>query len=530
LISAIVHTQTPTRQSRFHGMKKCKEKHPKTLVEIVKNILPTRARQSTIDQRPLVTITVPSTSASEEDLRGRRFSTIADRLVEDQQYASLRDLSSRRPSNSDNSLSEIEQTSVQQQNTTTKTRSLPDLSDILDNSEGPNQTIIQNQHSTPKAPHRQKLINNILDHNNLEESFSAESSERTANQEESEQMANQQPQIMNGESAQPNPNNSSNNIVRDNQIGTRMTDERMRIDPFSGDTNPTVSDFLKIYKYNGGRREMTDEQLVRNLVDYLKGEALMWFIETYDGKEKEVTFEELRRDMVNRFGSMSGINKARSELRNRYQQRDENVGVYVRDILKLCAKVDMNMSEENKIYQIMHNLLPSYQNMIVAHEAKTTDELLSRLRAIENNLDIMPLASSSSSKPLMGHNSSSSEAGLMKEMSEMKQAIQQIMTSQRNQQRSFVPTNRFMQSGHNYLQRNPRNWHQQAPQPSYQPPRGETLPDGRPICDYCGMAGHLMRSCRRYIRNSTQGNEYQNTALRQIDWQGESRTDQPRKE
>ena len=281
-------------------MKKDKEKHPKTLVEIVKLILPNRARPSTVDQRPLVTITVPSTSASEEDIRGRPFSILADQLVEEQQYSSLRNLSSQRSSGSENSLSETEHTSVQQRNTTPKTRSLPDLSDILDNSEEPDQTIVEqqklpsisstqlgesdnvnrgegieqnaellehltlrglsetedtislfdefreiaarHQQSTPKSSHQQKRADNNPDFNNFEESSSAEPSERTGNREESEQMANQEQQVMNSQLSQPNPNDGANNIVRNNQITTRMTDDRMRIDPFSGDTNTTVSD------------------------------------------------------------------------------------------------------------------------------------------------------------------------------------------------------------------------------------------------------------------------------------------------
>lgn len=587
-------------------LKKGKEKHPKVDQQIAKQpILLTRARPSTVDQRPLISALTPTTSILQENIQGKPFSIIIDRLVEEQQYSSLRDLSSQRLSGSENSLSETEQTSVQQQNTTPKTRSLPDLSDTLDNSEELDQTIIQHQQlpptastsqgesdnvnrgeelgqyaerlenptlrelnetvnttnlfdefreiairqqqSTPKAPQQQELAIDNPDWNNLEET-SAESSERTDDQEESEPMDNQQQQVMDGASAQQIPNNGANNIVRENQISTRMTDERMRIDPFSGDINPTVIDFLKIYEYNGGRKEMTDDQLVEKLVDYLRGEALLWYVETYKGKEKTVKFEEVRREIINRFGPSSSVNKARSELRNRYQQKDENIGMYVRDILKLCTKVDEKMSEENKIYQIMHNLLPSYQNMIVAHEVKTTDELLSRLKAIENNLEIMPLASGMSpkgSEQPMVYNSISREAELMKEMNEIKQSMQQMMSSQRNQQRNFTTPNRFALAGNVYPQRNQynfspspnqmpinsRNAHQQQALPQhYQPPRGARMPDGQPICNYCGIPGHVMRHCRRYNRtNYPSGNmqyQAQAAALPQIEGRRETNKDQ----
>jgi hypothetical protein len=190
----------------------------------------------------------------------------------------------------------------------------------------------------------------------------------------------------------------------------------------------------------------------------------------------------------------------------------------------------------------MFNLLPTYQDKIAAHEFKTTDELLAKLRAIENNLSIMPKRLNRSiSMETTGRNAGPSESELVKEVSELKQAMQRMEIAQRNQQRINNPSNRFMQSGNAYPPRNqynfqqgayrmpegPRNmYQQQAFQPPYQPPRRARLPDGRPVCDYCGIPGHIMRFCGRYnrTRNPPGNVQYQGSAPAppQIDARGET--------
>lgn len=315
----------------------------------------------------------------------------------------------------------------------------------------------------------------------------------------------------------------------------------MTIEPFEGRASQKVCEFLQLYEFSGKRRKMEDEELVSNLVDYLRGEAALWYIETYKDNKDKKTFEEIRREMFARFGTLSGMSKIRSELRNRYQQEDEQVGEYVRDILRLCGKLNTKMTEEDKIDYIKVNLLRRFQDEVVPFNDTTTAELLTRLVAIENNLDLMPLTKA---KPDVSNQarkvSFHQDEDLVAKLNGLEQKIQQMMT-QANQSRNFTAPNRFPQRRNDYPPMNPYRFtspNYQMPnstryayqpfasQPTYQPQRRVRLPDGRPVCDHCGIPGHIMRTCRRLnmTQNPTESMRYPNriNELPQIDSHGET--------
>lgn len=172
-----------------------------------------------------------------------------------------------------------------------------------------------------------------------------------------------------------------------------MAEESYASIPFFGeDVNQDICKFFERYEEYGRRSGMTYTQLAKNLFQHLSGETRLWFVIRYQGRTDLTTFDEIKREMILKYGPMSEVYQARNELRDRYQLESESVVSYVRDIMRLCEKLDKNMSEECKIYYVKRNLLLKFQEKIVPYYTTSVAGLTMKLIEIEESFARMPTA------------------------------------------------------------------------------------------------------------------------------------------
>lgn len=323
------------------------------------------------------------------------------------------------------------------------------------------------------------------------------------------------------------------------------------VEPFSGeDEHHDVNEFLQIYEYYGRSYRLSDDKLIENFIDYLRGKARLWYISLRNEGSKIKVFEDIRKEMTERFAPMGEKNKARVELMNRFQRENEHAGTFVNDIIRLCKKVEPGMSDENKMYQIKTKLLPAYQKKLAAHKIESPSELMSHLVAIEDNFAVMPLAKEK--EPAVSRRVAFNDDNQPGNDDQIKRVVQQVIAEMRPrqpnfQQNKFASPQPMYQPQYNNYQLKTSSRYQGAPQyyqgvnqrPSNQQPaynqssnqmvyqqpqafqnyqqRRARTPDGQPICDFCREVGHIMRNCYHYARGRN----------RQQNWQGGQQSPRP---
>lgn len=276
---------------------------------------------------------------------------------------------------------------------------------------------------------------------------------------------------------------------------------------------------------------------------FLKDTAFQWFdnheddINSWDGFK--TSFSEAFRKPESR------KQQAKEKLSHRFQAATETSTSYIEDVLRLCRRVDEQMSEEDKIRHLFKGLSQELFSVVAPKTPATVQRLISECKTYEemqssrinkapferlpevslspvSNLNLPQLIRTIIRDELRRYFNPSSltddASGCAIEPETIQKVVQKELRAALQPPTSvscayapaspatpaFSPLCPIQPMQQRYTA--PFHTHERPPSRSYGPQRRADLwrtEDNRPICFYCHAPGHVTRYCRRRISQET---------------------------
>jgi len=225
-----------------------------------------------------------------------------------------------------------------------------------------------------------------------------------------------------------------------------------------------LEDYRVLYKQN-------EIWVIKHLDLLLAGSALNWWLSREDHfldrveneADKSAVWTDLRQEMREVFGTEALRAQARIRNHNIRFRKGEDPQAYVMSKLQCLTEMDPTMSEDDRVMHLIQGLTKEMQDLMstICIEGTTSTEFLrylrghTRFKPAQNNEEMGQSSSSKPSQPWRNYAKAASSFGRGR---------------------------------------------------TDEKPRGRidfsklVTPDGRKICGFCGIPGHLMRDCRKRKR------------------------------
>lgn len=155
------------------------------------------------------------------------------------------------------------------------------------------------------------------------------------------------------------------------------------LDPgtFSGTDSTDVEEWLALFERVSKHYRWDETLMLANILFYLRGTARAW----YETHEEELTsWDTCKQKLRDLFGrSVARQMAARQELASRVQSSTESYVTYIQDVLALCRKTDKNMSEADKISNVLKGIADDAFNILMCKNCTTVDSIISECRRFE---------------------------------------------------------------------------------------------------------------------------------------------------
>lgn len=318
---------------------------------------------------------------------------------------------------------------------------------------------------------------------------------------------------------------------------------------FTGNAESDVEDWLKSYERVSQHNGWDDSFKLANVVFFLKDTALRW----YDNHEEGInSWDGFKTSFADAFGQPEHRKqRAQDQLLHRYQSTTESSTAYIEDVLRLCHRVDPQMSENDKIRHLFKGLSQELFSIVAPRSPNTVADLVSECRKYEelDNARILKRPFERLPEVSSGVHADTSLSSLIRTI------IREELRFFLGQQRPTPPVLQPPGQTHDIastvrdelravlepLGKTPSVYVPAAPPPTplcaYQaftaPPTATPwqaqqtrrradiwrTDDNRPVCFYCHTPGHILRYCRRRMgdtnrsppRNQYQGNNGDNS-------------------
>lgn len=145
---------------------------------------------------------------------------------------------------------------------------------------------------------------------------------------------------------------------------------------FSGTPETDVTDWLKHYERVSAHNRWDDTIKLANVVFFLKDTALHWF----ENHEEEITsWESFVSAVQDNFGQTDARRQqAHGRLEHRIQTTTESSTTYIQDVLRLCARVDPNMPEADKVGHLFKGIAENLFCVIASKAPSTVKNFIDR--------------------------------------------------------------------------------------------------------------------------------------------------------
>ena len=258
------------------------------------------------------------------------------------------------------------------------------------------------------------------------------------------------------------------------------------------DVDDWIEHFIHVAKCNNWNEDMQ----IRRIPIYLKDTAELWFrdfmrISQSDNSCSSITLQEIFDGMRSALRPKNFRSINQSALICRLQGLNEPVATYHYDVLRLCYKMNPNMSEEDKLTHVMRGLKSGMLEKVLVLEPKDCSDLLNKLRSIEEAEFLSNqrpgynflLVRENKEKELSSASKLPIKPVEESEVDKLCKLVKDLLTSRKE---AFNPS----------LNRNYNPNYRSTPFPRY----SRTV-DGRPICFNCNTPGHTINSCPRPRRD-----------------------------
>jgi hypothetical protein len=221
-------------------------------------------------------------------------------------------------------------------------------------------------------------------------------------------------------------------------------------------------------------------QQLRHIEFSLEGVAARWLSGLHPRPE---TIDGLMGALQAAFRHHNYAMELESQLRSRKMGVDEPVTSYCYDIIYLCSKVDPGMAEKRKVQFIFQNMEPNLmQKVFPQMDRMDTAELFRRLQAhsqasliagrsipVNQILPAPPASSKEDVEKLIKEEVSKSLKPIVRKLEEATRSLGAKGGKGNRSDRAFKRTK-----------------------------------DGRPICNICGVSGHIARNCPEKEEEATE--------------------------
>lgn len=222
--------------------------------------------------------------------------------------------------------------------------------------------------------------------------------------------------------------------------------------------------------------KVEDNDRRRLLPMYFEADVKKW----YRSEVLSDDYGEFKQQFINAFTSSVYQLKISTKLLNRRQNQNELVQSYYFDILALCARLNPNMQEAEKILYLLRGLKPSIQQQVIMGDPKTCKDLFEHAKRAEAAASI---TQSSTTESITSHES----------LDETTAALRRVSINSDNRQHNHQNRNTFTnQRAHNY------QWPRQRNDESHQNYRYNQPNKMNPSqlrCYNCHGIGHYASQC-----------------------------------
>lgn len=189
--------------------------------------------------------------------------------------------------------------------------------------------------------------------------------------------------------------------LHSSQISTKV-----KVEPFNGDDN--VNEFIR--KYEDLTRTLDEKQQALSVTNYLSGTARRWYERKYNGNYNNVTWVNIKNDLLARYGSYDARTSAIRKLKSMsWQEGVQKLSTYVDDYIYYYEKATPTADVESKIAAV-HESLPEHireKFMSMGKAAHTLKDLEEYTQLIKQLEEILWFANktrkSSSQAEVLGH-------------------------------------------------------------------------------------------------------------------------------
>lgn len=150
---------------------------------------------------------------------------------------------------------------------------------------------------------------------------------------------------------------------------------------FSGTGTEDVEDWLASYERVGKFNRWDDAVKLNNVAFYLTDLAKTWFLNREVELVSWTIFRERLRELFGRPASIKA--DAERKLSQRAQQPNESYTSYIEEVLRLCTKVDPEMSDGEKIKHLVKGIAEDAFQLILIKSPTTVEDLVSFCRNLQ---------------------------------------------------------------------------------------------------------------------------------------------------
>lgn len=150
---------------------------------------------------------------------------------------------------------------------------------------------------------------------------------------------------------------------------------------FNGTDGLDVEDWLRRYERVSSHNRWDDTLMLANVSYSLRGAAETWF----DTNEATITsWDDCKQKLRAIFGQPE-TNRlaAKNKLATRAQTSTESYVAYIQDVLALCQKVDNQMSEDDKVANVLKGIADDAFHLLVCKDCTSVDAIIKECRRFE---------------------------------------------------------------------------------------------------------------------------------------------------
>jgi len=166
------------------------------------------------------------------------------------------------------------------------------------------------------------------------------------------------------------------------QLRSKQINQLFESTPFSGDRSQDVVDWLDEFNRKGDDINLDDIQRLSVARGLMKDDAKLW-ADTL--KNCPIDWKTFQQKLISYFQLVAGIDcfSFSEQLYTRQQQLYESAIQYYHDIMRLCSKVDFNMTNNTRLKHLYRGLRPETKINIDIQKFHTPADFLQELGRLE---------------------------------------------------------------------------------------------------------------------------------------------------